>query len=234
MKRIKNIKNYKVNIEVKRSDSTTGENYEKESKEFFFMTKKEAEQKIVSCIKNYEEEKWEINKKPYGFEAFYKNKYTKDQAIATMEEVNLIGIVKYKIVFSGNYNFAWYPSTIKVFDSIEEAKECFDILIKKAKEICNDRKDIKEDTTFAFKAEARGDNISITLEKFVEQYVPTKIYEVVGINDLEGMIFAVCTSVDKAIEAEKLLKAQGFEDIEIKKSNLNLDEIKIGQYIISL
>ena len=34
MKRIKNIKNYKVNIEVKRSDSTTGESYEKENKEF--------------------------------------------------------------------------------------------------------------------------------------------------------------------------------------------------------
>lgn len=63
MKRIKNIKNYKINIEVKRSDSTTGENYEKETKEFFFMAKKEPEQKIASCIKNCEEEKWKINKK---------------------------------------------------------------------------------------------------------------------------------------------------------------------------
>lgn len=233
MKRIKNIKNYKVNIEIKRSDSTTGENYEKESKEFFFMTKKEAEQKITSCIKNYEEEKWEINKKPYGFEAFYKNKYMKSQAIATMEEVNLIGIVKYKIIFSENYDFSCYPPTIKVCDSIEEAKECFDILTKEAKETWNDRKDIKEDTDFAFKAKAPGDNISITLEEFVEQYVPTEIYEVVGINDLEGMIFAVCTSENKAIEAEKLLKTQGFEDIKIKKSNLNLDEIKIGQDTIS-
>lgn len=233
MKRIKDIKNYKINIEVKRSDSTTGESYEKESKEFFFMTKKEAEQKIASCIKNYEEEKWEINKKPYGFEAFYKNKYTKGQAIATMEEVNLIGIVKYKIVLSENYDFSCYPPTIKIFDSIEEAKECFDILIKKAKETWNDRKDIKEDTNFTFKAEAHGDNISITLEKFVEQYTPTKLWVVRGINDLDGMIFAVCTSEDKAIEAKKLLKAQVFEDFEIRKSNLNLDEIKIGQNTIS-
>lgn len=233
MKKIKNIKNYKVNLEVKRSDFTINKNYEKESKEFFFMTKKEAEQKIASYIKNYEEEKWEINKKPYGFKAFYKNKYTKGQAIATMEEVNLIGIVKYKIVFSENYDFSCYPPTIKVFDSIEEAKKCFNILIKKAKETWNDRKDIKEDTDFTFKAEAPGDNISITLEEFVEQYTPTKLWEVRGINDLEGMIFAVCTSKDKAIEAEKLLTAQGFKDIKIKKSNLNLDEIKIGQDTIS-
>ena len=63
---------------------------------------------------------------------------------------------------------------------------------------------------------------------------PTEIYEVRGTNDLEGMTFAVCTSEDKAIEAEKLLKAQGFEDIVVKRSNLNLDEIKIGEDIISL
>lgn len=63
---------------------------------------------------------------------------------------------------------------------------------------------------------------------------PTEIYEVRGVDDLEGMTFAVCTSEDKAIEAEKLLKAQGFEDIVVKRSNLNLDEIKIGEDIISL
>lgn len=63
---------------------------------------------------------------------------------------------------------------------------------------------------------------------------PTEIYEVRGTNDLEGMTFAVCTSEDKAIEAEKLLKTQGFEDIVVKRSNLNLDEIKIGENIISL
>lgn len=65
------------------------------------------------------------------------------------------------------------------------------------------------------------------------RFQTTELWEVKGVDDLEGVTFAVCTSEDKAVEAEKLLKAQGFEDIKITKSNLNLDEIKIGEDTIS-
>lgn len=236
MKKIKTIKNYKVILNVNRVELATGEEGHNEHEEYLFMTKEEAEKKIASYIKDYEK-KWEINKTSYGFEASYENAYTEGQAIVTMEEVSLIGTVKYKIVLSEEYDFSEYPSTIEVFASIEEAQEYFDNLVEEAKEERwgreSDYVEIQADNDFAFKAEAPGDKISITLEEFVQQYTPTELWEVRGINDLEGMTFAVCTSEDKAIEAEKLLKAQGFEDIVIKRSNLNLDEIKIGQDTIS-
>lgn len=235
MKKIETVKNYKIVLNVNRVELATGKEGHNEHEEYLFMTKEEAEKKMASYIKYYEEEEWKINKTSYGFEASYENAYTEGQAIVTMEEVSLIGTVKYKVVLSEEYDCSELPSTVEIFASIEEAQDYFNVLVEEKREDWErgNYVEIQEDTNSSFKAEDYGDKISITLEEFVEQYVPTEIYEVVGANDLEGMTFAICTSEDKAIEAEKLLKAQGFEDVAIKRSNLNLDEIKIGQYIIS-
>jgi hypothetical protein len=59
----------------------------------------------------------------------------------------------------------------------------------------------------------------------------TKIYAVVGIEDLEGMTFAQCTTMEKAEKAMELLVENGFDDIEIVESNLTLDAIEVeGKY----
>lgn len=61
------------------------------------------------------------------------------------------------------------------------------------------------------------------------------IWEVVGIDDLEGNTFAQCTCKENAEKALDLLERQGFEDVlEIRESNLLLDKIELGGSIISL
>lgn len=61
------------------------------------------------------------------------------------------------------------------------------------------------------------------------------IWEVVGIDDLEGNTFAQCTCKENAEKALDLLERQGFEDVlEIRESNLLLDKIELGVSIISL
>lgn len=233
MKKLIKVKNYKVTMDYNALNSIE-EIYKTNHEEFFFMTKEEAKEKMKSYAESYE--LWKTIKEDVNsFEKVHKSPDSKDNITVSIQEVNLIGTVKYKVVLSEEYDFSQYPSTVENFTSIKEAQEYFNNLLEEKREDWERGSyvEIKEDTNCSFKAEAPGDKISITLEEFVEQYVPTKIYEVVGINDLEGMIFAVCTSEDKAIEAEKLLTAQGFEDIKIKKSNLNLDEIKIGQDAIS-
>ena len=234
MKKINEIKNYKVTMDKCSILNSTGEIDKINHEEFFFMTKEEAKRKMTSYAESYN--LWKtIEENSDSFEKAHKSPCLTDNVTVSIQEVNLIGTVKYKVVLSEKYDFVWRPSTVEVFASVEEAQEYFNNLLEER------RKDwergsyveIKEDTNSSFKAEAPGDKISITLEEFVQQYTPTELWEVRGVDDLEGMTFAVCTSEDKAIEAEKLLKAQGFEDIVIKKSNLNLDEIKIGQDTIS-
>ena len=61
------------------------------------------------------------------------------------------------------------------------------------------------------------------------------IWEVVGIDDLEGTTFAQCTCKENAEKALDLLERQGFEDVlEIRESNLLLDKIELGGNIIPL
>lgn len=237
MKKINEIKNFKVTMDECSILNSTGEIDEINHEEFFFMTKEKAKRQIALYAETYK--LWKLVKEDYnGFEKTHKSPCLTGNVTVSMQEVNLIGIVKYKVVLSEEYDFSECPSTIEVFASIEEAQEYFDNLVEEAKEGRwgreSDYIEIQADNDFAFKAEAPGDKISITLEEFVQQYTPTELWEVRGVDDLEGMTFAVCTSEDKAIEAEKLLKAQGFEDIVIKRSNLNLDEIKIGEDIILL
>lgn len=235
MKKINVVKNYKVTMDECSVLNSTGEIDKINHEEYFFMTKEEAKRKISSYAETYKAWKT-IKEGSNGFKKAHKSPCLKGNVTVSMQEVNLIGTVKYKVVLFEEYDFVWRPSTVEVFDSIEEAQEYFNNLLEEKREDWERGSyvEIKEDTISSFKAKAPGDKISITLEEFVQQYTPTEIYEVVGINDLEGMTFAICTSEEKAVEAKNLLKTQGFEDLEIKKSNLNLDEIKIGQDIILL
>jgi len=234
MKKIIEVKNYKVTMDKCNVLRSTGEVDEINHEEFFFMTKEEAKRKMTSYAEDYK--LWKtIEETNDSFKKAHKSPCLKGSVTVSMQEVNLIGTVKYKVVLFEEYDFVYRPTIVEVFASIEEAQEYFNNLLEEKREDWERGSyvEIKEDTNSSFKAEAPGDKISITLEEFVQQYTPTELWEVRGINDLEGMTFAVCTSEDKAIEAEKLIKAQGFENIKTKRSELNLDEIKIGQDIIS-
>ncbi len=61
------------------------------------------------------------------------------------------------------------------------------------------------------------------------------LYNVVGVDDLEGMTFTRCTTMDKAVKAKKLLENNGFEDIlEITQDNLAVDTLEIAGELIEL
>lgn len=60
------------------------------------------------------------------------------------------------------------------------------------------------------------------------------IFEVVGIDDLEGLTFAICTTREKAQKAKELLEELGFENLlEIIQSN-PIDKIIIRGELIEL
>ncbi len=62
-----------------------------------------------------------------------------------------------------------------------------------------------------------------------------QIWEVNGIDDLEGICFAQCSTKEKAEKAMRILEENGFEDmLVIKQSNLRLDQLIIGEEIIQL
>lgn len=63
----------------------------------------------------------------------------------------------------------------------------------------------------------------------------TKLYNVVGIDDLEGMTFARCTTLKKAEKARELLEAAGYEDIlDIVQDELPVDVIEIDSQLLQL
>lgn len=63
----------------------------------------------------------------------------------------------------------------------------------------------------------------------------TKLYNVVGIDDLEGTIFARCTSLAKAVKAQALLEKEGFENmLDIVQDEIPIDVIEIGGELIEL
>ena len=60
-------------------------------------------------------------------------------------------------------------------------------------------------------------------------------YCVRGIDEMDGLIFAKCSTKDKAEHAKKLLEDAGFVDcLEIMKSTLTLDKIVIDDKTIDL
>jgi hypothetical protein len=62
-----------------------------------------------------------------------------------------------------------------------------------------------------------------------------QIWEVVGIDDLEGRVFAQCSTEEKANKAMKLLENEGLENMLcVKQRSLKIDQIMIGDKFIQL
>lgn len=62
-----------------------------------------------------------------------------------------------------------------------------------------------------------------------------RLFNVVGIDDLEGTVFARCTTYEKAQKAKELVEAEGFEDIlDIVQDEIPVDVIEIGGELIEL
>ena len=62
-----------------------------------------------------------------------------------------------------------------------------------------------------------------------------KLYNVVGIDDLEGLTFAHCTSMIKAERAKAMLEDVGFECmVRIIEGNIEVDVIEMDGKLIEL
>lgn len=62
-----------------------------------------------------------------------------------------------------------------------------------------------------------------------------QIWEVNGIDDLEGTCFVQCSTKEKAEKAKQILEENGFEDIlVVKQSSLRLDQLLIRGELIQL
>ena len=63
----------------------------------------------------------------------------------------------------------------------------------------------------------------------------TKLFNVVGIDDLEGMVFARCTTYEKAVKAKEYLENNEFEDmIDIVQDEIPVDVIEIDSQLLEL
>ena len=62
-----------------------------------------------------------------------------------------------------------------------------------------------------------------------------RLFNVVGMDDLEGTVFARCTTYEKANKVKELLEEEGFEDmVDIVKDEIAIDVIEIGGKLIEL
>lgn len=62
-----------------------------------------------------------------------------------------------------------------------------------------------------------------------------KLYNVVGIDDLEGTVFARCTTLEKAVITQNKLEHEGFEDVlDIIQDETPIDTIEIDGKLIKL
>lgn len=62
-----------------------------------------------------------------------------------------------------------------------------------------------------------------------------QIWKVVGVDDLEGSVFAQCSTEEKANKAMQLLENEGFEDmLRVEQSSLIIDQIIIGDKLVQL
>lgn len=64
----------------------------------------------------------------------------------------------------------------------------------------------------------------------------TKLFSVVGTDDLEGTVFVRCTTYGKAQNAKEFLEIEGFDEdmLEIIQDEILLDAIEIGGVFIDL
>ena len=62
-----------------------------------------------------------------------------------------------------------------------------------------------------------------------------RLYNVIGIDDLEGTTFARCTTLAKAVIAKDKLEKNGFEDmLNIVQDELPIDVVEIDGELIEL
>lgn len=81
-----------------------------------------------------------------------------------------------------------------------------------------------------------GNSESIdNVERYVKNINGMPIWEVNGIDDLEGTCFAQCSTKEKAEKAMRILEENGFEDmLVVKQSSLRLDQLLIEDKLIQL
>lgn len=62
-----------------------------------------------------------------------------------------------------------------------------------------------------------------------------RLFNVIGLDDLEGDVFARCTTYEGAVKAKALLEKEGFENIlDIVQDEISVDVIEIGGKLIQL
>ncbi len=62
-----------------------------------------------------------------------------------------------------------------------------------------------------------------------------KLFNVIGLDDLDGLVFARCTTIAKATIAKNKLEKEGFEGVlDIVQDNTPIDTIEIDGKIIEL
>lgn len=62
-----------------------------------------------------------------------------------------------------------------------------------------------------------------------------KLYNVIGLDDLEGTTFARCTTFAKAVIAREKLEKNGFEDmLDIVQDEIPIDTIELNGKLIKL
>lgn len=62
-----------------------------------------------------------------------------------------------------------------------------------------------------------------------------RLFNVVGMDDLEGTVFAICTTLAKAVIAKDKLEKEGFEGmLDIVQDEMPIDVIEIGGELIEL
>ena len=62
-----------------------------------------------------------------------------------------------------------------------------------------------------------------------------RLFNVIGLDDLEGTTFARCTTYEKANKVKELLEAEGFEYmLDIVQDEIIIDVIEIGGKLIEL
>lgn len=63
----------------------------------------------------------------------------------------------------------------------------------------------------------------------------TKLFNVIGIDSLEGTVFARCTTYEKAVKAKEYLEQEGFEDmIDIVQDEIPINAIEVGSQMLEL
>ena len=62
-----------------------------------------------------------------------------------------------------------------------------------------------------------------------------RLFNVIGVDDLEGTVFARCTTYEKAQKAKEILEAEGFENVlDIVQDEIPVDVIEVDSQLLEL